>query len=141
MPSNECVPSNRVGNMEKDISIIILDDEPIVCNQLANSLRKEGYATEVFTNSQDTLDCLAKKRFDILITDLKMKGLKGIDVIRFAKDKQPDIQVIVITGYATTATANEVLAAGALHFVPKPFKLQHIKDLIASMNIELSDSS
>jgi len=127
--------------MRKNINILILDDEPIVCDLLASNLLKKGYEVEMFTDSKAAIDRLGEKRFQILITDLKMSGPKGIDVIHFAKERIPGIKVIVISGYATKEMANSALAAGALRFIPKPFKIREINKLVADIEAELDDTS
>jgi DNA-binding NtrC family response regulator len=117
--------------MQKNkIKILILDDEPIVCDRLKPSLEKNGYLVESFVKSEDALDRLSQQRFDILITDLKMSGPKGIEVIRFAKQQTPNIIPIVISGFATKDMAKEAFEAGATEFIPKPFKMSQIKGII-----------
>jgi DNA-binding NtrC family response regulator len=115
--------------MKKDISVMVLDDEPIVGERLKPVLEKAGYAVEVFTESPKALNRLAEKTFHVLVTDLKMSGPSGLDVLRFLKDHNQETKAIVITGYATIERAREAESLEA-EFVTKPFKLEQIVKLV-----------
>ena len=117
--------------MGEKAEILILDDEPIVGDRLKPALTKCGYAVATFTDSQAAIDELARKRYDLLITDLKMSGPSGLDVLRFVKDQAPGTQVIVITGYATADQAKESMKSGAVDFIAKPFRISQLLDLVA----------
>jgi len=120
--------------MEKKNKILVLDDEPIVGERLKASLERAGFAVDVFTSSQNALDRLQTERYDFLVTDLKMSGPDGMDVLKEAGRLNPDIKSVMITGFATSATAEEALSSGAVRFVAKPFKMSELKALL----IELS---
>ena len=117
--------------MGEKIEILILDDEPIVCDRLKPALEKCGYVVETFTDSQKAIDQLARKRYDVLITDLKMSGPSGLDVLRFVKEQAPSTHVIVITGYATADQAKESMRSGAVDFIAKPFRISQLRELVA----------
>jgi DNA-binding NtrC family response regulator len=117
--------------MSRAAEIMILDDEPIVGDRLKPALEKRGHRVESHTSSQTALDRLAEKHFDVLVTDLKMKGPSGLDVLHFVKQHSPATHVIVITGYATVEQAKESLKGGALEFIAKPFRISQLMDLIA----------
>ncbi len=113
--------------------ILILDDEPIVCERLKPALEKSGFEVETYTDSQKVIDRLMEEKFDVLVTDLKMQGPDGIDVLRFAQEHAPATKVIIITGFATVDTAREAMRSGAVDFIPKPFKITQLRDLIVSL--------
>jgi DNA-binding NtrC family response regulator len=115
--------------MKKNISVMVLDDEPIVGERLRPVLEKGGYEVEVFTESQKALNRLEEKLFQVLITDLKMSGPSGLDVLKFLKDHTLDTKAILITGYATIERAREAEILDA-EFVTKPFKLEQIVKLV-----------
>jgi DNA-binding NtrC family response regulator len=115
--------------VKKDIFVMVLDDEPIVGERLKPVLEKKGFQVETFTESQKALQRLEEKKFQVLVTDLKMSGLGGLDILRYLKDQQADTQAIVITGYATIERAREAQYLNA-EFVTKPFKLEHILKLV-----------
>lgn len=110
--------------------ILILDDEPIVCKRLKPAFQKAGYDVEAFVDSASAMVRIEAKRFDVVITDLKMEGTDGMRFLSRVKDVWPDTNVIVITGYATSETAKESFRKGAYDFVAKPFKLSDILDTV-----------
>ncbi len=112
------------------INILILDDEPIVSKRLKPSLERKGYEVETFTRSRDALARIQEKRFDIVITDLKMEGIDGMEFLTEVKKLYPDTEVIVITGFATMDTAKESFRKGVFDFLAKPFKLGEITEVI-----------
>jgi len=113
--------------MKREIEVMVLDDESMVCERLSGPLNDEGYSVETFTDSQSALERLASKKFDVVVTDLKMKGPSGLDLMRHLHENEPSTQVIMITGYATIESAREAELRGVYDFVTKPFK---IKDLV-----------
>lgn len=110
--------------------VMVLDDEPIVGERLKPALEKEGFEVEVFTESEKAIQRLGESPFHVLVTDLKMRGPSGMDVLRHVKEQAPSTAVIVITGYATIETHHEAEAWGAAKFVTKPFKIQEIIRLV-----------
>ena len=116
--------------MNKIKEILILDDEPIVVERLKPVLEKEGFNVEAFTESQKALARLEEKKFHVLVTDLKMSGPDGIDVLSYVKEHSPGTQVIMITGYATIEAARAAEAIGAYNFVTKPFKMRDLCGLV-----------
>lgn len=114
----------------KQTSILILDDEPIVGKRLKPSLEKKGYEVESFTRSKEALERIEERSFDIVVTDLKMEGMDGMQFLTLVKEKYPDTEVIVITGFATMATARESFNKGVFDFLAKPFKLGEIVEVI-----------
>ena len=117
-------------NTEGKTSILILDDEPIVSKRLKPSLEKKGYDVETFTESLPALMRVKEKNFDIVITDLKMEGIDGMQFLTEVKKGSPKTEVIVITGFATMDTAKESFQKGVFDFLAKPFKLGEIAEVI-----------
>ncbi|MFH1216424.1 MAG: response regulator [Pseudomonadota bacterium] len=117
-------------NNQEQTSILILDDEPIVSKRLKPSLEKKGYEVETFTSSMDALMRTRQRTFDIVITDLKMEGLDGMEFLTEVKAKSPSTEVIVITGFATMETAKKSFQKGVFDFLAKPFKLGEISEVI-----------
>ncbi len=121
---------NSGGSMANELEIMVLDDEPTVCERLQEFLSKKGLRVETFGESQTAIDRLAEKRFDVVITDLKMKGPTGLDVLMFVKQQSLPTQVIIITGYATIEAARGAEAVGAYDFINKPFRLNDMYTLV-----------
>jgi len=115
---------------EDKTRILILDDEPIVCKRLKPAFEKLGYEVEVFTKSSEAMDRIQEQEFDIVITDLKMEGVDGMQFLTAVKEKSPDTEVIVITGFATMETAKESFQKGVFDFVAKPFKISEIREVV-----------
>jgi DNA-binding NtrC family response regulator len=111
--------------------VLVLDDERIVGDRLKPALEKDGFSVEVFTDSTTAIDRLKEKEFSVLVTDLRMRGPTGIDVLRYVRENCPKTRVIVITAYANQEVSNEVQALGAYHFVAKPFKTREFLRLVA----------
>jgi DNA-binding NtrC family response regulator len=110
--------------------ILILDDEPIVCRRLKPSLEKSGYEVETFINSDEALQRVRQKRFDVVITDIKMEGLDGLGFLAEIKKLSPGTEVIIITGFATMETAKRSFQEGSFDFVAKPFSLSEIQSIV-----------
>ena len=115
------------------LKILILDDEPIVGERLKVSLEREGFQVEALSSSSEAIERLKTENYDILITDLKMSGSDGIEVLRIARRFCPAIKPVVITGFATRETAEEAKESGAIEFIAKPFKMSQLKSLIISL--------
>lgn len=125
---------------QQKTSILILDDEPIVSKRLKPSLEKKGYEVEAFTVSSDALRRTKERTFDIVITDLKMEGLDGMDFLTEVKAKSPATEVIVITGFATMETAKESFQKGVFDFLAKPFKIGEITTVIEKAEQKIEQS-
>ena len=121
-------------------TILILDDEDIVLKRLKPALEKNGYSVETFSRSQQAFDRIMEKNFDIIITDLKMDGLDGMQFLTLVKEKSPKTEVIVITGFATMETAKESFQKGVFDFLSKPFKIAEIIETVKKADAKLSNS-
>lgn len=110
--------------------VLVLDDEEIVCDRVKEHLEKKGFRVETFTQSTKALSRLGEKRFDVVVTDLKMSGPTGLDVLRHVQEHSPATEVIIITAYASIEVANEAEIVGAFGFVCKPFQLEEVHKLV-----------
>ncbi|SMF14090.1 response regulator [Desulfovibrio gilichinskyi] len=111
-------------------SILILDDEPIVSKRLQPALEKKGYEVESFYDSSVALKRVHERNFDIVVSDLKMDGIDGMQFLTIVKELSPATEVIIITGFATMETAKESMRKGIFDFLAKPFKLGEIQEVI-----------
>ena len=116
--------------MTTNLKILILDDEEIVVTRLKAALEKEGYVVETFIDSQIAKKRIEEIKFDIVVTDLKMANLDGMQLFHFVKEKYPDTEVILISGFATLKVVKDALQEGVRDVIAKPFKISQIKDLI-----------
>jgi DNA-binding NtrC family response regulator len=122
-------------------SILILDDEPIVLKRLGPALEKAGFTVEVFSRSSDAFNRIQETTFDIVITDLKMEGLDGMQFLTKVKERSPSTEVIVITGFATMDTARESFQKGVFDFLAKPFKLGEITETVKKAEKKIHSGS
>ncbi len=120
--------------MNTKIKVLVLDDEPIVGERLKISLEKAGFVVDAFSSSSEAIAKLQEKTYDILVTDLKMSGPDGLEVLRRAKEACPGIKPVVMTGFTTRETAEEALQSGAIEFIAKPFKIRKLKELMISIS-------
>jgi DNA-binding NtrC family response regulator len=107
--------------------IMIIDDEKIVGDMAKMALEKEGYIVETFTNADPALERLKNEGFDVVVTDFKMKGIDGMEVLRRVKKLYPKTKVIMITAFANLDTAIEALRGDVHDFFPKPVKIKELK--------------
>ncbi len=117
--------------MEERLQVLVLDDEPIVGKRLQPALAKVGCDVEVFDAPGPALEKIRAKRFDVVVTDIRMEDIDGIEVLESVLTRWPETKVIMITGYATVEVAREAMAKGAFDFIAKPFKPQELRDVIA----------
>jgi DNA-binding NtrC family response regulator len=115
--------------------IAILDDELIVRRELSRSLENEGYETESFSDGESFLRRLADTRFDLLLCDLRLPGVDGLEVMKATRSAEPSTEVIILTGYGSVESAIEAIRAGAYHYVTKPLKMAELK-LLAQRALE-----
>ncbi len=101
--------------------VLVIDDERVVCNSCGRALRQEGYKVSVATDGQAAIEKASHETFDVIIVDLKMPGLCGMDVLRTLRRKMPEARVVVITGFSSVASEIEARQLGASDYLPKPF--------------------
>lgn len=116
--------------MSNPIRIAIADDEEKICELLQTVLREEGYAVDTYGYSLECLSAIKAGRYDMLITDLKMPVMDGLDLASRARKVNPDIVVLVITGYASVESAVAALRAGFDDYVMKPLDLDELKAVV-----------
>lgn len=125
---------------EDRLAILVLDDEPIVCKRLKPGLEKLGYEVDVFTKSPEAMQQIQQRHYDIVVTDLKMEGIDGMEFLEEVKRRSSKTEVIVITGFATMETAKESFQKGVFDFIAKPFKLSEIQDVVRRAEAKLRGS-
>jgi DNA-binding NtrC family response regulator len=116
--------------------ILIVDDELQILTFLDDLFRSAGWEVQTADSGVSGIDRLEESRFDIVLTDLKMPGSDGIEVLRTAKKLQSDAEVIMMTGYGTVDTAIEAMRAGAFHYLAKPFKAEEVLHLVDKAYIQ-----
>ncbi len=136
--SKEQIDQLVEGDMVKERSstnLLIVDDEEVVRNILIRVLAKEGYNVQGFEHGEDALEEITEGKADIVITDLNMKRIGGLELLKSVKKINPTIDVIVITGYASVETAVESMKLGAVDYLTKPLNIDHI-NLVVNKTLE-----
>ncbi len=116
--------------MKVSKKIIIIDDEKIVGDMIKRVLDQEGYYVETFTDSTLALQRIKEEPFDLVITDLKMDKVSGMDILREVNERYPGTKVIMLTAYATLDAAIEAIREKIFDFFPKPVKITDLKSSI-----------
>jgi two-component system, sensor histidine kinase and response regulator len=117
-------------NAKPPARLLIVDDEAALTQALASSLALEGYETEAFTSPAGALAALRERRFELLLTDLEMPGLDGIALIEAAREIDPRLAGIVMTGHGAIESAVRAMKSGALDYIVKPFRLDRIRPVL-----------
>jgi DNA-binding NtrC family response regulator len=110
--------------------ILIVDDELIMRESLAGWLQRDGHSVETASSGEDALEKLKEARFDIMLVDIKMEGMSGLDVLQRVKDSDPDVAIVMITAYGSIPTAIEAMKNGAYDYMLKPFDPNELGVLI-----------
>ena len=113
-------------------TILIVDDERSILELLSVILKKEGYAVLVNPGTPSIYEDIEQKEFDLVISDIKMPQVDGMEVLRRVKAEKPTVPVIMITAYASVKQAVEALRLGAMDYIMKPFDIEEIKVLVAN---------
>ncbi len=119
------------------LRILVVDDEAIVGKRLQQVYGKLGFEVEIFTSAEAALEAMARQPFEIVVTDLRMDGMDGWEVLRQAKEMNPATRVIVISAYAQAETARTAFQLGAYDFIAKPFRLEELRQVVYAAVDEL----
>lgn len=117
--------------MKTRSTLLIVDDEEIALKNLARVMSKAGYEVTTSQSGQEALALIENRQFDILLTDLRMEGVDGMQLLQACRARHPDTEVIMITGYATAETAVEAMKAGAFYYIAKPFQLDEVRKVVS----------
>ncbi len=112
--------------------ILVVDDEPGVCDLLKRCFEAEGYEVEVAINGEDGLECYRKQPADVVLLDMKMPGMDGMEVLERLREMDPQAGVIVATAVKEQSIADRAMAAGAYDFINKPFDMEYMKTSVLS---------
>lgn len=117
-------------------SILIVDDEEIMRGFLFDLLEDAGYDVEQCPSGEEAIEKVRGQRYDLVITDIKMQGKDGYDVLKEVKRLQPDVKVLLMTGYALDEDGRESIRKGANGFVLKPFDITSIREITGRLLAE-----
>ncbi len=117
--------------------ILVIDDEQIIRDVLGDFLANENFVVNSVCSVEAALEELTNKHYDIVLSDMKMPGITGIDLLKEVKRRKLDIIVIIMTGYGTVDTAVEAIKLGAFDYITKPFKMEELLNVINRAFIQL----
>ena len=121
----------RTLEIQRDFRLLVVDDEEITRVNLKHILEKEGYEVAAAANGVEALAQMEKGPFDLVLTDLLMLKLGGMELLQQVKDRYPQTDVVIITGYATVPSAVEALQKGAYHYLAKPLKIDEVRSTVS----------
>ena len=110
--------------------ILVVDDEKVALKNLEHIMKKEGYEVVGTQSGQNALKLLREQSFDLVLTDLRMEKVDGIQILQKCRELCPDTEVIMITGFATLESAVETMKHGAFYYIAKPFKLDEVRKVV-----------
>ena len=115
--------------------VLIVDDNPNMSNLLSDMLEVFDFSSQRASDGEEALSFLNQEGFSLLITDLRMPKMTGLELLKMVKDKYPKLPVVVITGYSTEATEQELLTAKADGFLNKPFRMNDIESVLRKFSL------
>jgi DNA-binding NtrC family response regulator len=123
-------PAYQQMKQEPDYkNILVIDDEVAVNNNIRKILAKKGYQVDQAVTKDEALDKIQARPYKLVLLDLKIPGVKGLELLKAVCDKNPEAKVIIITGYASIETAIESARMGAINYLPKPFTPDEIRNV------------
>ena len=131
--------------MENQTKIIVVDDEQGICENVEKILLKSNYAVVHTQSATKALEMMKNESFSLLISDIVMPEMNGLELLKHVAEEVPDIKTIMMTGYASTSTAMKAIRLGALDYIPKPFTPSELRTTVSNalsgelMKIETSE--
>lgn len=119
-------------------NLLVVDDEKAVRDSLEDILELENYSVDAVGSGEDALEALTEQDYDLLLLDIKMPGISGIEVMRQSRRQAPETKVIILTGHGSLESAIEALRSGASDYILKPY---HSEDILSSIGRALSEKA
>lgn len=118
------------GKISEKVRILVVEDDEIALKNLSHILRKEGYDVDEAGSGKQAIEYLRENAYDLVLTDLKMAKIDGMEVLASARRLQPDTETIIITGHATVDSAVEALKKKAHDYITKPYRISEIREIV-----------
>ncbi len=120
----------REVRMTEEINILVVDDESLMRNLIYKILGQQDYKVKLAASVEEALEALSQKEFQLVISDIKMPERNGLELLQRVKQDYPRTGVVMMTGYADTYSAREVLLSGAEEYITKPFKSRELSSAV-----------
>ncbi len=117
--------------MSTEVKILVVDDDLVTRKNLSRILQREGYEVVLAASGSEGAKKFKKFPYDIVLVDLIMDDISGIDLLEIIKKETASTEVIIMTGYASVNTAIDAMQKGAFHYIQKPFRIEELKHVIA----------
>ena len=137
--TREAKTLKRIEIEDPKAKILCVDDEPVILDSIRKILVIDGYSVDTVESGKEALGLIQIHHYDFVFTDLKMPEMSGVDVTKSVKHLRPDIDVVIITGYATVETAVECMKFVAMDYVQKPFTEDELLDFVKKIVIKRKD--
>jgi len=111
--------------------ILVVDDDITVCKSIRQAILSDDYEVDTALSGEEALKKDREKNYDLIITDLMMPGISGLDLLKALRDSRPSVNIIMVTGYPTIKTAVQSVKLGAFDYIPKPFTPAELRTLVA----------
>jgi CheY-like chemotaxis protein len=134
--THEAPSLKRVEVEHPKARILAVDDEPVILDALRKILVLDGFGVDTVESGPEALGLVQRRDYDFVFTDLKMPGMDGVEVVKGVKHLRPDVDVAVITGYATIESAVETMRQGAVNYVQKPFTASELTDFARRLLVQ-----
>jgi DNA-binding NtrC family response regulator len=118
----------------KSLRVLVVDDERLSRHTSASQLRSAGFESRAVENAERALEALRAERWDVVLCDLRMPGMSGIELLRTIRREFPGVAVILMTAYATAATATAAMQDGAADYLTKPFRFEELRERLDKLN-------
>ena len=110
--------------------ILLVEDEEVMRESVRDWLTDVGYRVATAGDGEEALNSIAEQEFELVIRDLRLPGKAGLEILREARDRQPKLKGVMLTAYPSVETAVEAIKRGAIDYLPKPFDLNHLEEII-----------
>jgi DNA-binding NtrC family response regulator len=121
---------NTMEGFHNQTHILVMEDEVNIAKGLEMTLTEEGYSVDLAMTGKDALHSFSKDRFDLLVADLRLPDMNGLEVIKTVRSKWPDTEIVVVTGYPSLPSVVDVMKLGTYDYLPKPFTEVEIKNAV-----------
>lgn len=116
--------------MQKKLNLLIVDDDPVTADMILQALQKEGYGIRVVNSGAAAIEAGRKEKFGLILTDLRMPDMDGLEVLNWFRREQPGAIVVLMTAFGSSSSAIDAIQQGAYDYISKPFKIEELRNVI-----------